>query len=128
MIRTGAQYRDSIRDGRRVYINGEKVADVTTHPQFKPLVDIRALFHDMQHDAATRDTLTVVQVGAINAVGNALPYSQDDCWAKRRATDCMLESIGGIVTRVGDETVGEMCWPRLVRNLPATSKTTSAMC
>jgi hypothetical protein len=44
MIRTGAQYRDSIRDGRRVYIGGERVKDVTTHPMFKPLVDIRARF------------------------------------------------------------------------------------
>jgi aromatic ring hydroxylase len=32
MIRTGAQYRDSIRDGRQVYIGGERVKDVTTHP------------------------------------------------------------------------------------------------
>ncbi len=43
MIRTGAQYRDSIRDGREVYVGGERVKDVTTHPMFKPLVDIRAL-------------------------------------------------------------------------------------
>ena len=41
MIRTGEQYRDSIRDGREVYINGECVKDVTTHPAFKPIVDIR---------------------------------------------------------------------------------------
>ena len=32
MIRTGAQYRDSIRDGREVYVGGERVKDVTTHP------------------------------------------------------------------------------------------------
>ncbi len=42
MIRTGAQYRDSIRDRREVYVGGERVKDVTTHPLFKPLVDIRA--------------------------------------------------------------------------------------
>ena len=29
MIRTGAQYRDSIRDGRAVYIGGELVKDVS---------------------------------------------------------------------------------------------------
>ena len=29
MIRTGSQYLDSIRDGREVYINGERVKDVT---------------------------------------------------------------------------------------------------
>jgi 4-hydroxyphenylacetate 3-monooxygenase len=108
MIRTGEQYKDSIRDGREIHINGEKVKDVTTHPQFKPLVDIRAKIYDMQHDAATRDVMTVVQDGEVNAIGNALPYSQDDWWAKRRATDTVLETVGGVVTRVGDETVGEM--------------------
>jgi 4-hydroxyphenylacetate 3-monooxygenase len=108
MIRTGEQYKDSIRDGREIHINGERVKDVTTHPQFKPLVDIRARIYDMQHDAATRDVMSVVQDGEVNAIGNALPYSQDDWWAKRRATDTVLETVGGVVTRVGDETVGEM--------------------
>ena len=108
MIRTGADYKDSIRDGRLVYVNGEKVADVTTHPQFKPLVDIRARIYDMAHDPATRDAMTVTQDGEVNAMGNALPYTQADWWAKRRATDTVLEDVGGIVTRVGDETVGEM--------------------
>jgi 4-hydroxyphenylacetate 3-monooxygenase len=32
MIRTGDEYRDSIRDGREICVNCEKVADVTTHP------------------------------------------------------------------------------------------------
>ncbi len=58
MIRTGAQYRDSIRDGRAVFINGERVLDVTTHPMFKPIVDVRARIYDMQHEAATRDVMT----------------------------------------------------------------------
>ncbi len=108
MIRTADDYRASIRDGRAVYINGEKVADVTLHPQFKPLVDIRARIYDMAHDAKTRDVMTTTQHGEVNAVGNALPYTQADWWAKRRATDAVLEDVGGIVTRVGDETVGEM--------------------
>ncbi|MGB3390600.1 MAG: 4-hydroxyphenylacetate 3-hydroxylase N-terminal domain-containing protein, partial [Pseudaminobacter sp.] len=42
MIRTGNEYRDSLRDGRRIWINGERVQDVTRHPMFKPIVDIRA--------------------------------------------------------------------------------------
>ena len=32
----------------------ERVADVTTHPMFKPLVDIRARIYDMAHEDATR--------------------------------------------------------------------------
>ena len=31
-IRTVEQYKESLRDGRRVYISGEKVEDITTHP------------------------------------------------------------------------------------------------
>ncbi|SLN27745.1 Anthranilate 3-monooxygenase oxygenase component [Roseovarius litorisediminis] len=108
MLRTGDQYRESIRGTREVYINGEKVRDVTVHPQFKPLVDIRARIYDMQHEEAHRDIMTVEQDGERNALGNALPYTQDDWWAKRRATDNMMNEIGGVVTRVGDETVGEM--------------------
>lgn len=108
MIRTGQQYKDSIRDGRRIWVNGERVDDVTAHPQFKPLVDIRARIFDMQHEAAHQDIMTTVEGGERNALGSALPYSQDDWWSKRRATDHMLNEVGGVVTRVGDETVGEM--------------------
>ncbi len=110
MIRTGQQYIDSIRDGRVVYINGERVKDVPSHPMFKPLVDIRARIYDMQHDAATRDAMTYrdTVTGDTCAVGNKLPYTHEDWHAKRKATDTVLDDVGGVVTRVGDETVGEM--------------------
>lgn len=57
---------------------------------------------------ATCDVMTVTQGSEVNAIGSFLPYTQDDWWAKRRATDLLMEDIGGVVTRVGDETVGEM--------------------
>lgn len=108
MIRTGEEYKASIRDTRAVYINGEKVKDVTVHPSFKPLVDIRARIYDLQHDPATRHLMTYREDGEVHAINNKLPLSQQDWWDKRRATDTVLEDIGGVVTRVGDETVGEM--------------------
>ena len=63
MIRTGDEYRESIRDGREVWIDGERVDDVTAHPMFKPLVDVRARIFDMAHDEATRDTMTYADPG-----------------------------------------------------------------
>jgi len=102
MIRTGSDYRDSFRDNREIYINGERVRDVTTHPMFKPLVDIRADIYDMAHTPATRDIMTTLDGGQRNAIGNKLPRVQQDWWDKRRATDTVLERIGGVVTRVGD--------------------------
>ena len=108
MIRTGAQYLDSIRDGREVYVNGERVGDLASHPMLKPLIDIRARIYDMQHEAATQRVLAYREADQWNAIANKLPRTQQDWWFKRRATDTILEAIGGVVTRVGDETVGEM--------------------
>ena len=108
MLRTGEEYRESIRDGREVYINGEKVEDVPTHPAFKPLVDIRARIYDMQHDPETRDVMTYEEDGERFSTGLKLPRTQHDWWEKRRSTSAIFKDIGGVVTRVGDETVGEM--------------------
>ncbi|GAA4127507.1 4-hydroxyphenylacetate 3-hydroxylase family protein [Aminobacter aganoensis] len=108
MIRTGNQYRDSIRDGRRVWINGERVKDVTSHPMFKPIVDIRARIYDMAHDPKHSSVMSYEEGGERFAVGLKLPYTQQDWHDKRRSTDTVLDEARGIVTRVGDETVGEM--------------------
>jgi 4-hydroxyphenylacetate 3-monooxygenase len=110
VIRTGAEYRESIRDGRAVWIDGERVPDVTAHPAFKPIVDVRARIYDMAHETETRDVMSYVDqdTGERCAVGPKLPTSKEDWSAKRRAVDAVLDDIGGVVTRVGDETVGEM--------------------
>jgi 4-hydroxyphenylacetate 3-monooxygenase len=110
MIRTGAQYRDSIRDGRQIWINGERVKDVTLHPMFKPAVDIRARIYDLAHEKATQDTMSYFDetTGERNAIGLRLPYTQKDWCDRRKAVDMVLDDIGGVVTRVGDETIGEM--------------------
>lgn len=108
MIRSGNEYKESICDGREVFVDGAPVSDVAGHPMFKPLVDLRAQIYDLAHSPETAPILTSRQDGEVNAVANALPFSQGDWWAKRRATDAMLNAAGGVVTRIGDETVGEM--------------------
>ena len=110
MIRNGEDYRESLRDGREVWIDGEPVSDVPTHPMFRPLVDVRARIYDMQHDPATSATMTWYDEasGEPCAIGLKLPLGRDDWERKRRAVDAVMWDIGGVVTRVGDETVGEM--------------------
>jgi hypothetical protein len=108
MIRTGEEYRASIRDDREVYIDGERVKDVTVHPSFKPIVDVRARIYDMQHEPATRDVMTYEEDGERNAIGHKLPFEKQDWEDKRRAVNAVMNDIGGVVTRVSDETVGEM--------------------
>ena len=78
MIRTGDEYRDSIRDGREVWINGERVDDVTCHPMFTPLVDVRARIYDMQHERQFCDVMTYQEGGDSFAGGLKLPHTQQD--------------------------------------------------
>ncbi|MFZ1728167.1 MAG: 4-hydroxyphenylacetate 3-hydroxylase family protein [Albidovulum sp.] len=108
MIRTGDAYCTSIQDGREVWINGEKVKDVCAHPQMKPVIDIRARIYDMQHDADTQAAMTYEEKGERFAIGLRLPHDAKDWQDKRDAVDLVMHDIGGVVTRVGDETVGEM--------------------
>src|SRR5690606_30170337 len=110
MLRTGTQYRDSLRDGRQVWINGERVKDVATHPAFKPIVDIRARIYDMAHEARHKETMAYRDdaTGEENCVGYKLPHTQEDWHAKRRAIDAVMREVKGYAVRVGDETVGEM--------------------
>ena len=55
---TGAEYIASLRDGRAVFIDGERVADVTTHPAFRTTIRSVARLYDALHDPKTKDTLT----------------------------------------------------------------------
>jgi 4-hydroxyphenylacetate 3-monooxygenase len=110
MIKTGDEYRDSIRDPREVWIDGQRVDDVPTHPAFKPIVDARARIYDLAHEDATRELMSYIDAdtGERCPVAAKLPLTKPDWYAKRAAVDAVLDDVGGIVTRVGDETVGEM--------------------
>src|ERR1700728_1579076 len=55
---TGAEYINSLRDGREVYIYGERVKDVTAHPAFRNAAVSVSKLYDALHDATTKDVLT----------------------------------------------------------------------
>jgi len=109
-LRSGDDYRASLRDGREVWIEGEKVADVPSHPAFRPIVDARARIYDLAHEPALREVLTYADAasGERRLIAHRLPRSQADWQAKRAAVEATLDDLGGVVIRVGDETVGEL--------------------
>ncbi|HBS39254.1 4-hydroxyphenylacetate 3-hydroxylase family protein [Paracoccaceae bacterium] len=108
MIRTGEDYRDSIKDGRDVWINGARVDTLCSHPQLKPIIDVRARIYDMQHASETQEAMTYEDAGERFAIGLRLPFEKQDWQDKRDAVDLVTRDIGGVVTRMGDETIGEM--------------------
>lgn len=56
---TGDEYINSLKDGREVYLHGERVDDVTTHPAFRNSVRMVARMYDGFHNPETADKLLV---------------------------------------------------------------------
>lgn len=56
---TGAEYLESLRDDREVWIYGERVKDVTTHPAFRTNARMIARLYDDLHDPARSGALTM---------------------------------------------------------------------
>ncbi|NTZ72065.1 4-hydroxyphenylacetate 3-monooxygenase, oxygenase component [Pseudomonas protegens] len=54
---TGAEYLASLRDDREIYIYGDRVKDVTTHPAFRNSAASMARLYDALHDPATKEQL-----------------------------------------------------------------------
>ncbi len=54
---TGAEYLESLRDNREVWIYGERVKDVTTHPAFRNTARMTARLYDAMHAPDTREVL-----------------------------------------------------------------------
>ena len=108
MIRTGEEYRAGLRDGREVWIDGERVKDVTTHPAFEPVIDHKARMYDMADNAAWVSTMSYEEGGERFPILLRPPTEKGHWHEKWRAVDAFVNDIRGILTRVGDETVGEM--------------------
>ena len=60
-LMTGAQYKESLRDGRRIFdSNGELIEDVTSHPHLTRSVDTVAEIFDLQFAPDSRDVTTYI--------------------------------------------------------------------
>src|SRR5215213_6368051 len=57
-LRTGADYLASLRDGRQVFVEGERVADVTQHEAFREAARSIASLYDIAADPGNRERMT----------------------------------------------------------------------
>ena len=85
---TGAEYMDSLRDNREIWIYGERVKDVTTHPAFRNTTRMLARLYDGLHDDAHKDKLCVptdTGNGGVTHPFYKAPTSSEDLIASRDA-------------------------------------------
>lgn len=77
-IRNGQEYLEGLRDGREVWIHGERVDDVTAHPGLGRGAHTLASFLDKQFDPALQDRLTYVENGVRYGMSHLAPKSRED--------------------------------------------------
>ena len=85
---TGQEYLESLRDGREVYIYGERVKDVTTHPAFRNAARSIARLYDALHDPKQKDVLTCptdTGAGSFTHKFFRVAHSREDLIGQRNA-------------------------------------------
>jgi 4-hydroxyphenylacetate 3-monooxygenase len=83
-IRTGAQVLAGLRDGRAVYIDGERVADVTRDPRLAGGARTLAELYDLQHRPELLDTLTYQSPKSGDRVGLSFLAAASQADLRRR--------------------------------------------
>jgi 4-hydroxyphenylacetate 3-monooxygenase len=85
---TGAEYLDSLRDDRVVYIYDERVKDVTRHPAFRNTARMVARLYDALHDDECKDKIllpTETGNGGMTHAFFKAPKTMDELIAGRNA-------------------------------------------
>lgn len=108
MVRTGAQYIQSLKDDRTVYVNGERVRDVTEHPAFAAAVRSIAHLYDLAASPEHREVMTFPSPADGAPVNKAflIPRSQEDLAARRLAHRFWADATFGLMGRSPDHVPG----------------------
>ena len=103
-VRTGAQFLEGIRDGREIWLEGERVEDVTTHPKLERMARTLASVYDLQHDAELHDQMTFKSPSSGDpvALSYIIPGAQDDLMRRRKALETVANASYGMLGRTPD--------------------------
>jgi 4-hydroxyphenylacetate 3-monooxygenase oxygenase component len=103
-VRNGAEYIASLQDGRSVWIDGERVKDVTVDRRFRGAIQSIADLYDLQCDPALSDKMTFPSPtsGARVGLSFILPRSADDLRRRRDMMKTWMDAVGGMMGRTPD--------------------------
>jgi 4-hydroxyphenylacetate 3-monooxygenase len=104
-MRTGTDYLAALKDDREIYIDGQRVHDVASHPAFAPIAATVAELFDLAADPAAAMTCTAPETGEAANLVYSIPRSQADLASRRRAIQAWARHTHGWVGR-GPDHVG----------------------
>ena len=110
-LRTGAEYLKSLRDGRKVFVDGEWVADVAEHPAFREAARSIARLYDIAAEPENRElmTFTSPKTGAPVLRAYQIPKTAADLRARRLFSEKWAEATFGLMGRSPDHVAAFFC-------------------
>ena len=110
ICKTGAEHLSSLRDRREVYIDGARVADVTTHPAFRNACASAAALYDFQARPENLERMTFVPAPGARRINRAwqVAKSHRELVERRQALALWAEQSGGFVGRSPDHVASSL--------------------
>jgi aromatic ring hydroxylase len=93
-MRTSEQYFNSLRDGREIYFKGQRVEDVTSHPELRLAVQHAAIDYEMAESPEYRDLALCQDDGKTYSRYFKLPRSSEDLLLRSKLVETAT-SLGG---------------------------------
>ncbi len=94
-LKTRQQYVESLRDGRVIFWDGERIDDITTHPKFRVPISLAAADYDYD-DAKRRDVITYrTDEGELAHRVYQVPRTEEDLRARMELAH-QMSIVGGV--------------------------------
>jgi 4-hydroxyphenylacetate 3-monooxygenase len=103
-IRTGKEFLEALHDDRQIFMDGERVRDVTTDPRCAGAAQTLADLFDMQHDPALAGQMTFASPSSGQPVGLSFiePRTVDDLIRRRGMIKIWMDATCGMFGRSPD--------------------------
>src|SRR6201981_1021583 len=107
-MRKGDDYLRSLNDGRRVYVDGELVKDVSRHPAFRQAARSIAGLYDIAAEPSLRERMTFTSPKTGEPVHRAWQIPKDHAGLRERRlfSETWAEATFGLMGRAPDHVAG----------------------
>jgi len=106
MLKSGQEHLEGLRDGRTVFIGGEKVEDVTTHPAFAPAAQTVAAMYDAKRAPENLETFSFEEDGERYSTWYLRAKTKDDLRRRMKCHKGCADMCYGMLGRSPDHVCG----------------------
>jgi 4-hydroxyphenylacetate 3-monooxygenase oxygenase component len=100
--RNGEQFLESLRDGRELWVDGERVRDVTSHPALAGAAHLLGEVFDLQHAHPVACLVPDPETGEPINASHLVPRSRADLERRRLCLERIAEHTMGVMGRTPD--------------------------